>query len=37
MTHLVDLSQQPEVTGFFDEGSNTISYVVKDPASPACA
>ncbi len=27
----------PEVTGFFDDGSNTISYVVKDPTSAACA
>lgn len=27
----------PQVTGFFDEQTNTISYVVQDPASPACA
>lgn len=27
----------PEVTGFFDKATNTISYVVKDPASDACA
>ena len=27
----------PEVTGFFDDISNTISYIVKDPASDACA
>lgn len=27
----------PEVTGFFDEGTNTISYIVKDPTSKACA
>lgn len=27
----------PEVTGFFDEASNTISYIVKDPTSKACA
>lgn len=33
----VDMSQKPEVPGFFDEGSNTISYVLKDPDSPACA
>ncbi|MFA3916056.1 MBL fold metallo-hydrolase [Ruegeria hyattellae] len=32
-----DLSVKPEVTAFFDAQSNTISYVVKDPASPACA
>ena len=28
---------KPEVMAFFDEATNTISYVVKDPASPACA
>ncbi len=28
---------KPEVTGFFDPATNTISYVVKDPGSPACA
>lgn len=33
----VDMSVQPEVTAFFDEATNTISYVVKDPASKACA
>ncbi|SLN51779.1 putative metallo-hydrolase [Roseovarius albus] len=27
----------PEVTGFFDESTNTISYVVKDPQGSACA
>ena len=27
----------PEVTGFFDEATNTISYIVRDPASDACA
>jgi len=27
----------PEVTAFFDQNSNTISYVVKDPTSQACA
>ncbi|MFP1633062.1 MBL fold metallo-hydrolase [Zhengella sp. ZM62] len=32
-----DLSVKPEVTAFFDEPTNTISYVVKDPASKACA
>jgi len=35
--HPVDLSVKPEVTAFFDEPTNTISYVVKDPASNACA
>jgi len=27
----------PDVTAFFDEATNTISYVVKDPNSNACA
>ena len=33
----LDLSAKPDVTGFFDPHSNTISYVVKDPDSAACA
>ena len=33
----VDMTQVPEVTHFFDEQSNTFSYVVKDPHSNACA
>ncbi|MDQ0314783.1 MBL fold metallo-hydrolase [Amorphus orientalis] len=33
----VDLSVKPDVTGFFDPDTNTISYVVKDPGSQACA
>ncbi len=32
-----DLTVKPEVTGFFDSQTNTISYVVQDPASKACA
>lgn len=35
--HSVDLSVKPEVTAFFDKQTNTVSYVVKDPTSPACA
>ncbi|WP_232787776.1 MBL fold metallo-hydrolase [Spongiibacter nanhainus] len=31
------MTQRPEVTPFFDEDTNTFSYVVKDPASQACA
>ncbi|TVQ53707.1 MAG: MBL fold metallo-hydrolase, partial [Rhodobacteraceae bacterium] len=27
----------PQVTAFFDEPTNTVSYVVKDPESRACA
>jgi glyoxylase-like metal-dependent hydrolase (beta-lactamase superfamily II) len=37
MSLTVDLSVKPEVKGFFDPATNTISYVVKDPASTACA
>lgn len=32
-----DLSVKPEVTAFFDELTNTVSYVVKDPSSKSCA
>jgi glyoxylase-like metal-dependent hydrolase (beta-lactamase superfamily II) len=28
---------KPEVQGFFDPATNTISYIVKDPASASCA
>ena len=28
---------KPDVTGFFDAATNTISYVVKDPGSRSCA
>ena len=35
--HSVDLTVKPEVTAFFDEPTNTVSYVVKDPSSNACA
>ena len=34
---MVDLTVKPEVQGFFDPATFTISYVVKDPASKACA
>jgi glyoxylase-like metal-dependent hydrolase (beta-lactamase superfamily II) len=33
----VILSIRPEVKGFFDPQTNTVSYVVKDPGSAACA
>ncbi|WP_018701363.1 MBL fold metallo-hydrolase [Amorphus coralli] len=33
----IDTSVRPEVKGFFDPATNTISYVVKDPGSNACA
>ena len=32
-----DMTLRPEVTGFFDPATNTISYVVRDPATDACA
>ncbi len=28
---------KPDVKAFFDEATNTVSYIVKDPASAACA
>ncbi|MCW8844141.1 MAG: MBL fold metallo-hydrolase, partial [Rhodobacteraceae bacterium] len=28
---------KPEVTAFFDDATNTISYVVKDPQGTSCA
>ncbi|WP_171638406.1 MBL fold metallo-hydrolase [Ruegeria sp. HKCCD6119] len=33
----VDQSVKPEVQGFYDEATATISYIVKDPTSNACA
>ena len=33
----VDLSVHPEVVPFFDPATSTISYVVRDPGSTACA
>ncbi|MFN3673210.1 MAG: MBL fold metallo-hydrolase [Bosea sp. (in: a-proteobacteria)] len=33
----VELSVKPEVTAFFEKDTNTVSYVVKDPHSDACA
>lgn len=35
--HTVDLSIKPNVSAFFDEQTNTVSYVVKDPMSKSCA
>jgi glyoxylase-like metal-dependent hydrolase (beta-lactamase superfamily II) len=31
------MTVKPEVTAFFDAPTNTVTYVVKDPASKACA
>ncbi|WP_298948493.1 MBL fold metallo-hydrolase [uncultured Paracoccus sp.] len=33
----VDMTIRPQVQAFFDAATNTISYIVKDPASNACA
>ena len=33
----VNMSVHPQVQGFFDAATNTISYIVKDPGSDACA
>jgi len=33
----VNMDVKPEVEPFFDEVTNTISYIVKDPGSDACA
>ncbi|UWR21845.1 MBL fold metallo-hydrolase [Sulfitobacter sp. S190] len=38
MTHYVtDMDVHPKVQAFFDKNTNTISYVVQDPASASCA
>ena len=37
MTYPIDTSVKPQVAGFYDRDTATISYVVKDPASKACA
>ena len=33
----VNMTQKPKIKAFFDAATNTISYVVKDPSSNACA
>lgn len=33
----VNMNVEPQVEGFFDDASNTISYLVTDPATKACA
>ncbi|MGH6761943.1 MAG: MBL fold metallo-hydrolase [Phyllobacterium sp.] len=32
-----DLAMRPNVQGFYDEATSALSYVVRDPASTACA
>lgn len=33
----VNMSITPEIEAFFDDATNTISYIVKDPTSDGCA
>jgi glyoxylase-like metal-dependent hydrolase (beta-lactamase superfamily II) len=33
----VNIAVKPEVQAFFDEATNTITYIVKDPGSNSCA
>ncbi|MGJ8623373.1 MAG: MBL fold metallo-hydrolase [Yoonia sp.] len=33
----INMDLKPEVDAFFDEATNTISYIVKDPTSDSCA
>lgn len=33
----INANLKPDVEAFFDEATNTISYIVKDPSSDACA
>ena len=33
----VQMDVNPEVSAFFDDATNTISYIVKDPTSDSCA
>ena len=35
--HGVDLGRRPDVTAFFDEQTNTVTYVVRDPDGTSCA
>ncbi|MEQ6249356.1 MBL fold metallo-hydrolase [Sulfitobacter sp. HNIBRBA3233] len=37
MDYPVNLNVKPEVTGFFDEATNTITYLVVDPQTNHCA
>lgn len=37
MNYPVNMDIKPDVQAFFDDATNTISYIVKDPTSDACA
>lgn len=36
-SYQVNIDTKPQVQAFFDAATNTISYIVKDPASTSCA
>lgn len=37
MTYPINMSVSPDVSAHFDDATNTISYIVKDPVSNHCA
>ena len=37
MTYPIDMTVKPDVSAHFDEATNTITYIVKDPTSNHCA
>ncbi len=37
MSYPIDMTINPQVSAHFDEATNTISYIVKDPTSDHCA
>lgn len=37
MNDPVAIATKPDVAGFFDAQTSTVSYVVRDPATSACA
>jgi len=37
MNYPVNMSVKPEVSAHFDEATNTVTYIVKDPSSNHCA
>ena len=37
MTYPIDMTIKPQVQAYFDQATNTISYIVKDPASQSRA
>ncbi len=37
MTDQPNMQQHPDVTAFFDDATNTVTYVVSDPETRACA